>query len=182
MTGRSRFIAGSRATEGFTLIEILVVLVIIAVMTSAALYRITVTGVDRGLDIEGDRLCDVIAAATQQSGLEGRDLGLRFLPDQYEVVAYSAFTNEWRPLADDRSYERHSLPAGVHLSLEVEGKVTVLKPPADKDPVLPQMIVSAAGDTSSYRVVLSREGSENTFTVEGMTDGTLKVTRPGSQP
>ena len=44
------------------------------------------------------------------------------------------------------------------------------------------VILSAAGDTSSYRVVLSREGSENTFTVEGMTDGTLKVLRPGSKP
>jgi hypothetical protein len=159
-----------------------VVLVIIAVMTSAALYRITVTGVDRGLDLEGDRICDVIAAATQQSGLEGRDLGLRFLPDQYDVLAYSAFANEWRPLSVDRNYERHSLPAGVHLSLELEGKAVVLKLPAEKDPLLPQVILSAAGDTSSYRIVLSREGSENTFIIEGLADGTLKVTRPGSTP
>ena len=76
----------------------------------------------------------------------------------------------------------HSLPPGVHVSLELEGKVAVLKLPAEKDPVLPQVILSAAGDASSYRLVLSREGSENTFTVEGLADGTLKVTRPGSTP
>jgi general secretion pathway protein H len=168
--------------RGFTLIEILVVLVIIAVMTGAALYRITVTGIDRGLDLEGDRLCDVLQAATQQSGLEGRDLGLRFLPDHYEVLAYSGFTNTWGPVPEDRTYASHGLPDGVHLALELEGKRVLLKVPEDQDPVVPQVIVSAAGDTSTYRVSFTREGTDHEFRVEGVSDGTLKVTRPGSSP
>jgi len=168
--------------RGFTLIEILVVVIIIAVMSGVALYRVTVTGVDRGLDIEGDRLCDVIEAATQQSGLEGRDLGIRFLPDRYEVLAYSAFANEWQILANDRLYERHTLPDGVHFAIDIEGKTAVLKMPTEKEPAAPQVIISASGDAASYRVSFSREGSDYTFVVDGMTDGTLKVTRPGSTP
>lgn len=168
--------------RGFTLIEILVVLVIVAVMTGAALYRITVTGVDRGLELEGDRLCDVIQAATQQSGLEGRDLGIRFMPDRYEVLAYSAFRNEWAPITDDRLYARHDLPDGAHLALELEGKVTVLKMPLADEPAVPQVIVSAAGDTSTYKVTLTRDGTDHQFVVEGLADGTLKVVRPGATP
>jgi general secretion pathway protein H len=168
--------------RGFTLIEILVVLVIVAVMTSAALYRITVTGVDRGLEIEGDRLCDVIQAATQQSGLDGRDLGIRFLPDRYEVLAYSAFRNAWAPITDDRLFERHEVPEGTHLALELEGKVTVLKMPVEGEPVVPQVIISAAGDASTYQVTFSRDGTDHTYTVTGQADGTLKVVRPGATP
>ena len=182
MTRASRTRQGGLRARGFTLIEILVVLVIIAVMTGAALYRITVTGVDRGLDLEGDRLSDVIAAATQQSGLEGRDLGIHFLPDRYEVLAYSAFTNEWQTLPDDRTYERHELPEGVHLAIEIEGKAAVLKMPVDKEPLVPQVILSAAGDATSYRVTFSREGTDHEFVVEGLADGTLSVRRPGAAP
>jgi general secretion pathway protein H len=168
--------------RGFTLIEILVVLVIIAVMTSIAVYRITLTGVDRGLELEGDRLSDVIAAATQQSGLEGRDLGLLFVPDHYAVFGYSALRAEWQPITDDRLYDRHALPEGIHLALELEGKPSVLKEPEADQPVQPQLIVSAAGDISSYHLVLSREGSDYTYTIEGQPDGSLKVTRPGQTP
>jgi general secretion pathway protein H len=174
--------ARGKSARGFTLIEILVVLVIIAVMTGAALYRITVTGVDRGLDIEGDRLCDVVQAANQQSGLEGRDLGIRFIPDGYEVLAFSGFSNKWAAVTDDRTYERHSLPAGVHLAVELEGKAAVLKMPTEEEPASPQVIISAAGDASSYRVTFTREGTDHEFVIEGQTDGTLKVRRPGATP
>lgn len=182
MTRPSRPQRGSLRARGFTLIEILVVLVIIAVMTSAALYRITVTGVDRGLELEGDRLSDVIAAATQQSGLEGRDLGLHLMPDRYEVLAYSAFRNEWQALAEDRTYAVHELPAGVQMTVEVEGKAAVLKVPVDKEPVVPQIIISAAGDATSYRITFARDGTDHTFVVEGQADGTLKIQRPGATP
>lgn len=182
MTRASRPRRGDLRVRGFTLIEILVVLVIIAVMTGAALYRITVTGVDRGLDLEGDRLSDVIAAATQQSGLEGRDLGIHFLPDRYEVIGYSAMRNEWQTLAEDRTYDRHELPTGVHLAVEIEGKAAILKMPVDKEPLEPQIIISAAGDATSYRVTFSREGTDHEFVLEGRADGTLSVRRPGTPP
>lgn len=182
MTGAPARARSGARVRGFTLIEILVVLVIIVVMSAAALYRITIAGVDRGLELEGDRLGDVINAATQQSGLEGRDLGLRLLPDRYDVLAYSALRNEWQPVTDDRLFESHSIPDGVHMTLELEGKPTVLKPPADGEPIQPQVIVSAAGDTSTYRLILSRDGSDLTFTIEGLADGTLKTLRPGQTP
>jgi hypothetical protein len=70
----------------------------------------------------------------------------------------------------------------VHLALELEGKRVLLKVPEDQDPVVPQVIVSAAGDTSTYRVSFTREGTDHEFRVEGVSDGTLKVTRPGSSP
>ncbi len=44
-----------RREAGFTLIEILVVVVIIAVMTTVAVLSVGVLGKDRGLDDEGDR-------------------------------------------------------------------------------------------------------------------------------
>src|SRR5271165_6778101 len=70
--------------RGFTLIEILVVVVIIAVLTTVAMLSIGTLGQDQGLDEEGDRYTDVVAAVTEQAQLEGRDFGVYFGPSSYE--------------------------------------------------------------------------------------------------
>ena len=168
-----------RREAGFTLIEILVV-VIVAVMTTVAVLSVGVLGKDRGLDDEGDRFTDVVAAATEQAGLEGRDYGIWFGPDRYEVMAYVQRRQRWEPVPDDRLYDVHELPTGLAPRLEIEGRPIMLVPQKPDTPLVPQVLIYAGGDSSTYRLQLTREGSEATFVVEGHADGTLSVTRPGA--
>ena len=169
-----------RREAGFTLIEILVVVVIIAVMTTVAVLSVGVLGKDRGLDEEGDRFTDVVAAATEQAGLEGRDYGIWFGPDRYEVMAYVQRRQRWETVPDDRLYDVHELPTGLAPRLEIEGRPIMLVPQKPDTPLVPQVLIYAGGDSSTYRLQLTREGSEATFVVEGHADGTLSVTRPGA--
>jgi general secretion pathway protein H len=169
-----------RPEAGFTLIEILVVVVIIAVMTTIAVLSVGVLGKDRGLDDEGDRFTDVVAAATEQAGLEGRDYGIWFGPDRYEVMAYVTRRQRWETVPDDRLYDVHELPVGLAPHLEIEGRPIMLLPEKPDTPSVPQVLIYAGGDSSSYRLTLTREGSEASFVVEGHADGTLTVTRPGA--
>jgi general secretion pathway protein H len=169
-----------RPEAGFTLIEILVVVVIIAVMTTIAVLSVGVLGKDRGLDDEGDRFTDVVAAATEQAGLEGRDYGIWFGPDRYEVMAYVTRRQRWETVPDDRLYEVHELPVGLVPHLEIEGRAIMLLPEKPDTPSVPQVLIYAGGDSSSYRLQLTREGSEAAFVVESHADGTLSVTRPGA--
>ena len=169
-----------RREAGFTLIEILVVVVIIAVMTTVAVLSVGVLGKDRGLDDEGDRFTDVVAAATEQAGLECRDYGIWFGPDRYEVMAYVQRRQRWETVPDDRLYDVHELPTGLAPHLEIEGRQILLVPERPDTPSVPQVMIYAGGDSSSYRLQLTREGSDAAFVVEGHADGTLSVTRPGA--
>jgi general secretion pathway protein H len=171
-----------RRDAGFTLIEILVVVVIMAVMTTVAVLSLGVLGKDRGLDDEGDRFTDVVAAATEQAGLEGRDYGIWFGPDRYEVMAYVVRRQRWETVAEDRLYEVHELPGGLVPHLEIEGRPIMLLPEKPDTQQVPQVLIYAGGDSSSYRLQLTRDGTEATFVVESHADGTLSVTRPGATP
>jgi general secretion pathway protein H len=177
-----RALAMTRRRAGFTLIEILVVLVIIAVLTSIAVLSIGVLGKDRGLDAEGERYADVAAAAIEQAELEGRDFGIRFSATRYEVLTYVARRQRWESVADDRLYAPYELPAGIAVRLEIEGRpiqFTEDKPSAEH---VPQVLLYSSGEVSPYRLSFGREGSDDAWSVAGEADGTLKVTRPGATP
>lgn len=171
-----------RAGAGFTLIEILVVLVIIAVLTTIAVLSVGVLGGDRGLDSEGERFADVVAAALEQAGLEGRDFGIHFAPGGYEVLTYVTRRQRWESLSDDRLYAPHRLPSGVGVHLEIEGKqieFTEDKPGAER---VPQVLLFASGDASPYRLAFGRDGSNLTWRATGNADGTLTVSVAGAPP
>jgi general secretion pathway protein H len=168
--------------RGFTLIEILVVVVIMAVLTTVAMLSIGTLGQDRGLDDEGDRYTDVAAAVTEQAQLEGRDFGVYFGPASYEVLVYVLRRQRWETLPDDRLYARRELPAGVTPALEIEGKALVLDAEKTDQPHVPQVLFFSSGDVSPYRLTLSREGTDSKWHLEGRADGTLLVTRPGAAP
>ena len=170
------------SARGFTLIEILVVVVIIAVLTTVAILSVGTLGKDRGLDDEGDRYTDLAAAVTEQAQLEGRDFGVYFGAASYEVLVYAPRRQRWEMLPDDRLYARRELPAGVTPTLVIEGKELLLgrEPP---DAVrAPQVLFFSSGDVSPYRLTLAREGTDARWLLEGRPDGTLLVTRPGAAP
>ena len=177
-----RALAMTRRRAGFTLIEVLVVLVIIAVLTSIAVLSVGVLGKDRGLETEGERYTDVAAAAMEQAQLEGRDFGIRFAATRYEVLTYVARRQRWESVTDDRLYAVHELPAGVTARLEIEGKPIQFDEDKPGEVRLPQVLLYSSGDASPDRLSLGREGSEDTWAVAGEADGTLKVTLPGATP
>ena len=84
-------------SKGFTLIEILVVVVIMAVVISLAVLSIGTTGRDAQLDEESRRIEGLVGMLHERALLEGRDFGLRIEPTAYEFVGLRA---EPRPLAD----------------------------------------------------------------------------------
>jgi general secretion pathway protein H len=163
---------------GFTLLEILVVVVIIAVMTTIGVLSMGTLGTDREIDAELERYADALEAAHEQAQLEGRDYGVRFLPGSYEILAYAPDRQRWESVAEDRLYERHEFPDGLQLRLEIEGKVLQLGADPPTAPAVPQVVLFASGDVSPYRVLLQREGVDRTVTVEGRPDGTLEILRP----
>lgn len=173
--------------RGFTLVEILVVIVIIAVMAAAVVLSVGVAGEDRELDGEVEQLTRTAEVALEQAQLEGRDYGFRFSATGWEVRALDGRTGVWRAISGDRLLAPHELPEGLDQGLEVEGRPLVLKPAekmAEVDP--PQVMAFGGGEWQPFVWRLRRPAAGTTsvriITVEGRPDGTLKVTREATKP
>jgi len=152
------------------------------VVTSITVLSVGVLGKDRGLETEGERYTDVVAAALEQAQLESRDFGIRFSAARYEVLTYVTRRQRWESVPDDRLYAIHELPAGLVVKLEIEGKPIVFEEDKPGQVRQPQVLLYSSGDVSPYRLSFGREGNEDTWSVDGNPDGTLKVTLPGATP
>ena len=82
---------------GFTLLEVLVVMIIIGVVVSFAVLSINTD--DKSLDEESQRLQALIKLAGQESVLQSKELALQFDEDGYEFLAFDG--KQWQPVADD---------------------------------------------------------------------------------
>ncbi len=64
-------------TSGFTLLEVLVVVVIIGILTSMAVISVNVLGGDHEMQQEAERLQAILLQTREDAVLQSRDIGMR---------------------------------------------------------------------------------------------------------
>src|ERR1700737_3566701 len=169
-------------SKGFTLVEILVVVVIMAIVISLAVLSIGTTGRDAQLDEESRRIEGLVGLLHERALLEGRDFGMRIEPAAYEFVVYDSRRDRWTALDQEHEFRRRDLPKGVSLQLELASQIVVIKP---KDRNLtsdtaraPQLAIAAGGEGTPFRLTLLRDGTASRASVDG--DALGKITRLSS--
>ncbi|VFT11080.1 general secretion pathway protein H [Pseudomonas aeruginosa] len=111
-----------RASRGFTLIELMVVMVIISVLIGLAVLSTGFASTSRELDSEAERLAGLIGVLTDEAVLDNREYGLRLERDAYQVLRYDEAKARWLPVARDS----HRLPEWAELTFELDGQPLVL--------------------------------------------------------
>jgi general secretion pathway protein H len=162
-----------RAAGGFTLIEILVVVVIIAVVSAGLLLSVSLTGRDRELEKESDRLRVLFNYAREQAELQTREYGVLFQEDGYEFLTYDVHRSAWRDVFEDDALGERKLPDGLGFTLKVEARPVVLKRPKDAKDKTPQVMIFSNGDLTSFEATLERDSGVRSVTVAPDDHGTI---------
>ena len=165
-------------SKGFTLVEILVVVVIMVIVVSFAILAIGTSGRDTQLDEETRRIEGLIGLLHERALLEGRDFGMRIEPSSYEFVVYDSHRDRWMPLDQEHEFRRRELPKGVRFQLKLDSQIVVIKPidrnlSTDQAPPAPQVAIAASGDGTPFRLTLLRDGTTAKASVDGDALGKL---------
>ncbi|MGF1643532.1 MAG: type II secretion system minor pseudopilin GspH [Thiotrichales bacterium] len=142
--------------RGFTLLELLVVLVIVAIITSFAVLGLgsrPATAVQE----ERQRLTSLVDLARDEALLEGRNYGVGFWREGYAF--FELRDGEWAPLGSDEALRERIWPEGLEASLLLERLDVALR--ADP-PERPQVFLFASGEMTPFELRLQLQGQPDT--------------------
>lgn len=168
--------------RGFTMLELLVVLVVVGIMVSMATLSFGVLGRDRQSEEETRRFWAVLQQAREEAELQAEDIAVFISADSYEYLRFDPRRNEWLSLADDELYAPRELPEGLRFRLRVESREAVLKPglpdrsdEEENQKWPPQVMVLSSGEVMPFELELERDGAPSVWRVTGQANNDLRV-------
>lgn len=140
---------------GFTLLELLVVLFVIAVMSGLAVMQLGSRDRDRQLETEARRLQHMLELARNEAVLTATEWGLELDAESYRFLRLDAETRRWEPL-ETRPWSTHQLPAGIqtHLAIEDRSRGPDALSTADSGPS-PDLLILSSGELTPFRIDLT---------------------------
>jgi general secretion pathway protein H len=181
VTGRksSPTLATVSRRAGFTLIEMLVVVLIIGLLAAGALITFGGGNRDTQLERELERVNALLDYVREQAELQTREFGLRIDAGGYQFVVFDTLTAQWAAAEADDALRHRTLPAGLLQRLVVEGRTVVVGPRKEIEEFAPQVLLYSSGDVSSFEFILEREGGGPSGRVYSDENGLLKLELPG---
>jgi general secretion pathway protein H len=170
--------------RGFTLMEIMVVVIIIGIMIAVATLSTSLLGRDRESEEQARRLWAVLRQAREESELQSLDTGLFLSATGYEFMRYDTRRTLWVRIENDKLFATRELPDGLRFRAWLDAREVILKPaPVDrtdagedkKNP--PQVMVLSSGEIMPFEVRVEREGAEAIWRVLALPDNDLRVER-----
>ena len=141
----------SNTQRGFTLLEIIVVLVIIGIMVSFAVLQFSDEGAKQ-LQEESRRLELLVKLAREEAILEASDYAIGFWQGGYSFYALHEDEGKWREITDDPNLRPREIPEYIELSLELEDQLVILE---RKPPEKPHIFLLSSGEMTPFLLQLS---------------------------
>ena len=162
----------TRAAQGFTLIEILVVVFIISIVVLAVTLTVGNTRGGRVVKQEAGHLQRYLQLVAQTAMIEQMDLGVGVWSSGYAVWRYDYTNKKWLLLTGDRALKEYELPEPLQLTLKLD-HLSQTVPNTVQGVSVPQIGFSATGSVTPAIVTLSQD--EIHYEVDVANNGEIKI-------
>jgi general secretion pathway protein H len=154
--------------RGFTLIEILVVIVIIGITLTFALMAFGDFGEKRRILVAGEQFNHYLKLVQHQAIIENSTFGIAIHKNGYQVLRFKA-PNIWAPLSSGSIFHIQHFPTGlvIHLQNKVD------------NPDAPAIIIHSSGNISAFKLDFGSAKQEQMITLISAPEGTF-LQKPGS--
>jgi len=159
---------GPRVSTGFTLLEILVVVIIIGVISTAFLLSVK-GGHEDQAHTEAQRFTELVRLAGQEAMLRSRELAVEFVPRGYHFLVYQE--QAWQALDDDILRPRE-LAEGLFLDVQLDGGDIDL---ADTETQAPRILLFSTGEMTPFEVIIRPEHGDVEYHINGDAGGALSM-------
>ena len=108
-----------RLSRGFTLIEVLLVILLIGLLASAVVINFSGESRDKQLSTQTGQLQQLIHIASETAMLKQQELGLFVDDEGYRFMLFQ--DDKWHSIREPKSLQPRQFPPGYKIQLELEG-------------------------------------------------------------
>lgn len=160
-----KLVTGMIVDKGFTLIEILIVIVIIGITIGFALIAFGDFGSEKRIIFSAEQLSTTLKMAQQQAILESSTLGLKINAKGYELLKFNN-AGVWNPVSKNALFKFHYFPENTVVHIEA-GKHMAGG--------FPEIIINSTGDMTPFNIKIGTSQNDNLAVLSGSHNGIILV-------
>lgn len=161
-----------RQQRGFTLIEILVVVIIIALATTFVFLNLGNRSDHHRIAAFAEHLSELIPIAQQTAILQPAVLALQITPKQYRWLQYVQNIEshgQWQPIITDTLLATHDIPNDILVKLQVLNSTT------DSE----QLVITASGEFTPFIIDIYNRDRSVHYRITGKANGEINLLKLG---
>lgn len=154
-----------RSSRGFTLIEILVVLLIVTILAGLTMSRLPAVANDADLDTEVRRLQLLLNMARSDAVLDSTEFGFRLNSKGYEFLSFRDDAQRWQ-LAQ-APYHARNVEEDIRLTLRADSERLQLS-----GKKVPKLLILSSGEVTPFELIIEAKsgGKQITLASDGYSE------------
>lgn len=164
----ARSLRAAPRQRGFTLIEILIVIIILGLLATVALFSLGGSTVRRELEQQSRELLLVLQVASERAILDNSEIGVQVENNQVRFLYYVPREQSWEEFTQ-RPFKSQEWADTLAIALETESDPPRM-PTNEENNERPDLVFFSSGETTPFRLSMSlAETPDYRFRIE--TDG-----------